>query len=53
MKEGMDKMVIRILVAIVKDLRKRGILTEVLTSAGIDPIDWSIFQQEQKPFADE
>lgn len=44
---------ISILKAIVKDLKRRGILTEVLQSAGVNPIEWKVFSDTHNPFEGE
>lgn len=44
--------VVKILTQIVRELKKRGILTEVLQSANVNPMDWTLFNQEHEPFND-
>lgn len=44
---------VSILKAIVKDLKRRGILTDVLESAEVDPIEWRFFSDAHNPFKEE
>ena len=50
--KGGEGMIRGILIAIVRDLKERGILTEVLETAKVDPFAWMVFKEECRPFED-
>ncbi|NQE03549.1 hypothetical protein [Enterococcus gallinarum] len=43
---------IKVLSKIVKELKKRGILTDILQSAEIDPVIWTIVSQNHNLLGD-
>lgn len=50
--KGGERMIRGILIAIVRDLKERGVLTEVLETAKVDPFAWMVFKEECRPFED-
>lgn len=48
-----SKIVKNFVVGIVLELKKRGILTDVLESSGISPFEWTFIKELFKPFEEE